>query len=197
MKIWSTGAYRDPETLLVPGTDGVYQEAEAARIKVDGAWVDVWPSEKYLYKSGDECTDITGGWTSDGYTFCNGVGTERIVQASYEKRSECMYLYCNGEGKTGILGMNTPINVTPYKKIYVDVTSYGGSTGQGMTFSMSPTKKVDFSFPGRPILPLLKDGIRYMYECDISQLSGNMYVALCCENGTQRKGYIYNIWLEP
>lgn len=62
MKIWSAGAYQDPETLLVPGIDGIYQEAEAARIKVDGAWVDVWPSRLYLYKNGNECSAVTGGW---------------------------------------------------------------------------------------------------------------------------------------
>lgn len=59
-KIYKDGAFQDaPIPKVFAG--GVEKET-TGRIWKDGSWQDVWSPRLWLYRDGDECVDVTGGW---------------------------------------------------------------------------------------------------------------------------------------
>lgn len=77
----------------------------------------------YLYKDGDQCTDVTGGWT-----FTKPASTASGYSSSLNKDGE---MYCGGQNSgNGIFSTVNPINMSDYDRLMVEF-HYDGNAGDG------------------------------------------------------------------
>ena len=100
------------------------------------ASIDIKVANKlYLYKEGNEFTNITGGWK--GYSFENNKG-------SYEFRSSSMYIASTSTmyGNTIVI-TNNKINLKSYKKLKIIATSTGLNVGRCFCLKSNHPKSND------------------------------------------------------
>lgn len=77
----------------------------------------------YLYKDGDQCEDVTGGWT-----FTKPASPASGYTSSFDKDG-C--LYCGGQNSgNGIFSTVNQINMSDYDRLIVEYY-YGGNAGDG------------------------------------------------------------------
>lgn len=70
---------------------GAFVDVEAVYATVDGVKRQVWPDRLYLYKAGDECNDVTGGWVGGsggnlGYNHSSGEETSGTIKIAETTR---------------------------------------------------------------------------------------------------------------
>lgn len=97
--------------------------------QTDAAWTERWSQNNmlYLYNEGDECTDVTGGWTV-GWTYTIG------GHYSYRKETDHLYLNAGGDQVQVAVSFTTKnfIDVSKYSKLCVEAsTSVLSNTGLG------------------------------------------------------------------
>ena len=115
------------------GNGGMY-DATTGKVEVT-AWLEkrgaggaelVKPKEYkrlYLYKDGDQCEDVTGGWT-----FTKPASPASGYTSSFDKDG-C--LYCGGQNSgNGIFSTVNPINMSDYDRLMVEF-HYDGNAGDG------------------------------------------------------------------
>lgn len=109
--IWSeaAGAFIEPEDILACGADGVYYSVPQINAPAaDGVWGQVWPERLYLYKTGDECIGVTGGWAP--YASAGATAT---------KDTDSLTITMNGDSyyQTGQFCPKKAIDFTGYSKL--------------------------------------------------------------------------------
>lgn len=65
VRVWDTNlnAYRDAKTIRRYDQElQAFVDVEAVYTTINGVKRQVWPNKLYLYKDGDECVGVTGGW---------------------------------------------------------------------------------------------------------------------------------------
>ena len=167
------------------------------------------PSKKYLYKEGDECVDVTGGWLlcgngacsdNSGYTLVNPVKNSTYISIGDSSSS----IYGISQIKTSNL-----VNLSQYNTLYIDaeITS-AYANGQSacstevLLFSTNPNlnywitsnyateicSKLDSTMSGRRIIQL-----------DISNVTSAyiLFKVYALYTPAQyRMENLYNIWVE-
>ena len=142
--------------------------------------------EGALYWYGNECEDVTGGWSAEGY--------DSSMVTAGEKHLNDFY----GKGPTGGFGTNNLILLKGMSKINFDwkgtsvlssnnisLNSYFFSTKQATW----PTYGIVKTFEGRGVA-------RIKTEVDISDMSGQpVYMAATGGHNPACSGYYYAIWL--
>lgn len=145
----------------------------------------------WLYREGDKCEVITGGWEYNKMTLWNGcnngTATEGDGYIQLKSTPSVTDAVCNA----------SPINktdVTPLSKIFINVPDvYNGSTSCGSNMSLftekplvsgSHIRRVDLKTTG-------------LHEMDVSDLSGEFYIVVNAY-GYRATATIQfdNIWLE-
>lgn len=147
----------------------------------------------FLYKTGDECIDITGGFISSPYTLA---GTSVTVI----KNSDNMQLNPNGTGRHTTLSHNTAINLTKYKSIYFDievVSTLGGNQWPRLGLSVNNNQN-DYGVGEVTIENTIG---RKLYHIDLTDKTDLAFVKAHINCGTGAVSpfmniKIYNIWLE-
>ena len=186
--------YYDPETDMkyLKNQDGEWEFVEYGGLL-----------RKYLYNSGDECTEVVGGWTAYNYrwsqaTSQNG-GTPILTQTQTAMTVGTKTQYAMGSVFT-----NNVIDLTKYSKFKIDFDtnspSSNTSAASSNSFVVSITKeKNDLYEPEKYILSHISVAHTGVEELDISDLSGTYYVALQITNNLSSSLYqadINQIWLE-
>ena len=150
------------------------------------------PPPLYLYKEGDECVDITGGWnlTETANTSTGTVQTEKRNNSIY------MRVVANsstGHGATGITA--NLINFTDYKTIYFDC-DIGHSDQYDRNYmgivNSSNTALAQYILKASTDLP------RQIISLDVSNIRDG-YIRLCPStvlSGKWGEFILYNCWLE-
>lgn len=179
----------------------------SAKQYVNGAWVDKtatsyrggkWTGwELVLYDAGDECTDVTGGWTS--------INDSGAGKSTFTKNSDHMSITSSF---TSILDFsrytytNLLINPTGYSKLnilydYSDTLS-GSSSYTNFFLGMHNKNVGDYNFDARKVLA---KGTGVIASCDVSSISTQKYVVMFCNmygnSGTRVDIKIRKIWLSP
>lgn len=147
----------------------------------------------FLYKTGDECIDITGGFISCPYTLA-GTSVEVI------KNSDNIQLNPNGTGKHTSLSHNTAINLTKYKSIYFDievVSILGANQWPRLGLSTNNNQN-DYEVGEVTIENTIG---RKLYHIDLTDKTDLAFVKAHINSGTGAVSpfmniKIYNIWLE-
>ena len=116
----------------VTATDGNKTKSVTVDIATDGEVENVVLAyDMVLYDAGNECTDITGGWTSSGYTSSRTVksGTKYDTYMYFPSLSDNNSLY--------VLGTNNTIQFGKFSKLIISVES---SSGVSNDCVITPTK---------------------------------------------------------
>lgn len=85
-----------------------------AKTYKDGACVD-WITECYLYNEGDQCSDITGGWGKNGWTWG---GYANSIQG-LNINSDHIKLSANPPSYVAAVGTNEKVDLSRYKSLEV------------------------------------------------------------------------------
>ena len=118
------GAFKDAETPLIWD-----EQAQAWKDSVGlvwnesaQAWEERWSAQKilYLYDQGNQCADITGGW-SNGWSYGGG-GTTSLLDNEFRVSADY------GQNAKG-LETNKAIDVSEYTKLIAEVTPLYCSDG--------------------------------------------------------------------
>jgi len=148
-------------------------------------------NHQYLYKSGQEFSSLTGGWSSNGYSYSDANGKYTITAG--KKYNDYMYFEPTNSTSSAtlnrnILGTNNLIDLNGYNKMYVHYNHIGTATG-GMAVATVTTKAL-----ANHVGVALQLGEHTEY-IDISTINQGYIVAHTCNN-SERKFQVYEIWLE-
>jgi hypothetical protein len=147
-------------------------------------------TKTYLYKQGDECAAITGGWALKN-TYGSG---------TYTEYADHMFIQAltgdNGYINAGTANM---IDVTNYNTLYIDldatVSGGGANTAVYVGTTINPAS---WSFSAAFITNTSKS--RQVVAVDVSALTGNHYIVIQSSRqsaaGQTSLLNVYNVWLE-
>lgn len=156
---------------------------------------DAPPPPLYLYKDGDECVDITGGWEFKQSNGSSSTGTRQL-----EKREDCIYMKVVANSSTGH-GADTTISLG------IDVSEYNylcfdckiGHTdaydrGYLLLINESGSSTIASYTLGKS-----KQLERQVIKLDISNIKQIGKARLSCStviSGNWGENILYNCWLE-
>lgn len=131
--------------------------------------VDLGDGKLWLYREGDQCTNVTGGWTADGYTW--SASTSYSINAG-EKNADNMYCQAKGSNSATLLGTAKAIDLTGFSTLRLDgECNFGGiriCTSKAIT-SSTIVKEAEVAG-----------------ELDISDLTGSYYIVVSAQNNASR-----------
>lgn len=148
----------------------------------------------WLYKNGDECNSITGGWDY----FTSGYANTTYLKG--EKLSNCLYSKISkGSAKCITPTTINAINLKDYKYIYIKLNlSHGGELTKSIQdFAIRTSKNIQ----ARAALISIDKAGTNTYSIDISSLTGSYYITFDTYiNANFTDSYIsssiYEIWAE-
>ena len=139
-----------------------------------GSWVD-WAV--FLYNEGDECTDLTGGWSAYAYKQSGASSSVEETAPTVSRGSSSMTVRHNSswEGyKHGVVLTNNSVDVTNFSTLSINVTAYTLSdANEGLRLILTKTKGNGFSIIAS--CSLNSTGVKTV---NISSISGNYYVGI-------------------
>ena len=139
----------------------------------------------WLYREGDECEDVTGGWSVDGWNFGQWTGINPV------KEDDCLNFYTIGSHDNRNAGTQLPVSFDGYSVLKIDYSS-NETAGE---FFVTPTKVADDWVKN----PKFEDtsSIRKVFTIDISDLSGSYYIgAMSWPYDFDYGIKLYQMWLE-
>lgn len=156
----------------------------------------------YLFKEGDECKDITGGWKAlaiaDNSTSSTSNQVNPVIpNFTLNKEEGYMNLYLKStQGfQSGGLIINNKIDYKEYKKICVEITATLGKYNSGSAISIyrntsEPNWGADLCYTN-PITEKKK------FEQNIEKSDEDIFIYIQShKNDGEANCNIYNIWLE-
>ena len=132
---------------------------------------------RYLYKSGDKCTDITGGWKASGWPYDN----DYAVAPSIDYQDTYVKLTISGNKSANKDGVFEPVNridLTDVDKIQFKFNSVTSSTTD-YTFvrcGVFDRSQKSFTAISSSMLPLNSSDV--CIDVDVSSISGLQYVGV-------------------
>ncbi len=142
--------------------------------------------EGALYWYGNECSDITGGWSADGYNLNSSSYPNGLITPT--KNTNNFYLP-SGTWKQSIIGTVNTINTINYNRIKFIVTSNNDQPHLGVV-----SAKITAEDGARTMTGTTTNGV---FELDLSSYQGNYYPYFRNSNGRgEADGYAYAVWLE-
>ena len=145
-------------------------------------WLDANFTSLVLLDKSDVKSEITGGWSTSGYTFYGSTNTQTFAIGS-----NGITLTTSG-GRIGI-ATNNAIDITNYSKLVVK-GNFTSITGSGMGIHLSTTKSFNASTNKHSILASDTE-----ITIDISDLTGLYYIGFG-QNDNYTVGTVYSIKLQ-
>lgn len=173
----------------VTATDGTRTKKQD--VLVDGAFEYEIEIEylTWLYREGDECEGVTGGWGREGWTTSEPSWS---ITAVATKNDDNMYLAAPARNCYCLAATTNPIDFTGYSKIHVEIAT--GSDSSASEFELTTGK--DF-YTNKLLYQIIKQTNRGVVTVDVSGIDEFAYIAFASGGGVStRWARIYNIWLE-
>ena len=85
-----------------------------------GEWVDLWNGS--LYDSGNEYTEITGGWVAEGKAMGNWEGARGVGTPVLTKHSDNMVFSVSSNGNGAMFYTKNKINLANYTTLHLECT---------------------------------------------------------------------------
>lgn len=168
-------------TWTVTATDGTDTASETVEITKEGENVSVELSYTlWLYKNGDQCVDVTGGWSNSNYVN-GGVAYNPPTFAA----DNMQYTAISSKG-TGV-GTVNPINFKGKTTLHLEALAEAGL----MYCSIVSTK--NYTTP-LTYIQLTTNNTKTEYTLDVSAIETDAYIFIFC--GPSGKGNVYNVRLE-
>lgn len=171
------------------------------------AYTEILPTQvinyTMLYDAGDECVDVTGGWSLDGYSYSHygtSASTPSVTYAmsSGTKMDDHLYLVCSGQYKLQGLGIVNPIDMSGYSVLgsYFEVTGSNAAYNMQVLIASSKTMRTGLGTPnavgffGAESTP----GYKGLMLGDISAYDYD-YVFAMSENANNRSAKMYSLFI--
>lgn len=177
-------------TYTVRATLGTDSSSEEVGVDTVGQYIVEISYNLWLYREGDECEEVTGGWSINGYTHTWSKG----VLTAATKNSDHIYMNPTTSTQISCLATNNAIDLTKYSKLCIDCegANYDGFIELGVT-----TSKYRFIASEYSTSNYWGDGAeRYARTVDISSINGARYFWMYSAADANRWAKAYKIWLE-
>ena len=156
--------------------------SENVMIAYDGETqtLDKW----YLYKNGNEHTNLTGGWSADGYTHYNP-----LKEAQKEENRIC---FIGSNSYNQLSGTENTIDISRFSTIYVDLEVTGVySNGASLNIVIGYDKIISNMIIEQDAGSIKE---RKTIPIDVSAVDGNVYIAVFVQTSADCSGCLYNCW---
>ena len=150
----------------------------------NGAWVS---THLYLYHSGDECADVTGGWKSMRYASdkTSSIGT-------LTRGSAYIKLSVNGQDIRAYTAYR--IDLTDYNSLHVNVSSVYESVNWRYSVEISSSLGTTVSSTTNVASANVYGAGEYVI--DVSSISGSYYICVCLWAVNSQYMTFDKVWLE-
>lgn len=138
------------------------------------------PERLYLYKDGDECVDVTGGFI----IYKNNANT--VPVGVFESKDS--YIELDATKGYASCGSNNTINVSEFKTLYID-----SETNDSNAICCFTTVQNLVTTNRVAVVETTKNGVRGVVSIDISKLNSSYFLGLGLGTSITK---IYKIWLE-
>lgn len=168
----------------VTATDG--EQTTTQEVVVDAAKeyeIEVYLNRLYLYREGDECEDVTGGYV-------NGGASGDTSGAGFYKEADHLKLTHPTDG-TQVCRTVNMVDLTEYSKIYIEVSTSTGAYNNPIIRISTGTEHGSTNVINQDFAP---SATKVVYSVDISNVNGVYYVKPTLYWGAYAN--FYNIWLE-
>lgn len=171
----------------VTATDGTDTASETVAITAEGQFVNVelsyWNGE--LYDTGNEFTDVTGGWVADALGQQTGGWKE--VAPTLTKGSASMTVQMSTKEGNGCVHMENSVDMSKFTTLEANISGFSGGTDIVDQSYMSIYKKGNNPYHAAAAkITILSAGT---FTLDIGALSGEYDVAFGCANNTKTMEY--------
>lgn len=142
----------------------------------------------WLYRAGDECEEVTGGWGTSGYS-----SSAHTLSAATKNTNNFYFVSTTSAVKQ--LGTLSAIDFTGYTTLKVSVNNvsrYSSSTDVVVVAIQSTKVRENTWFGGIGSTTLGNQ----TYELNVSDINQTGYVVLYVGKANGCNGYVYNVWLE-
>lgn len=133
-------ALKENEIRLIPGGAKQYVSGEWKDVEyqlwVDGKWLEGSSSGTLLFADGNQYTDITGGWSGDGWTAHGGYQT-----SAGTVDSSGITVTTTSETKIFVIGTNEKVDLSKVKTIYAIVDEYEKNVYNEAYFAVNSIEK--------------------------------------------------------
>jgi hypothetical protein len=154
----------------------------------------------YLYSYGDNCTDVTGGWELAAYNATEASITPYIQYVNNHVAGEspdygnCFELIAYVNNSAGIYRTVNPIDLTMYNTVQASYMTYRSNSTQCFLGIIDPNAT------SGNVAYLTATGAGMTWRpgtIDISNLTGEYYVAACCWRATDIDSiFVRNLYLQ-
>ena len=175
-------------TYTVRGTLGDKVQNKEAHIEIAGQYEVEINYKLWLYREGDECEDVTGGWYQNtNYTYSNGI----FNNSSYvlRKNADNLELPSYGTSCSNATTKNK-IDFSVYSKLFVDAITVSTETHLVTAASANTTGNLQTNV----IANLNPTSTRAVYEINVSTLNDERYLVFMSYSARHNK--VYRAWLE-
>lgn len=144
----------------------------------------------YLYNRGDECTEITGGWSTQGDS-----------GGSITKNSNNVYINCTGVNNKStyrIIYANDPIDLTDIATLSINVTSRA-TDGTGSDYYLYICSKIPSGYSAFNAVASAKIESDGVTELDVNNIDGEYYIVVGVRIAGVAsyyvKSYLSEVWM--
>lgn len=144
----------------------------------------------WLYKYGDECEDVTGGWDISGKTWSGQSvqsHTKNSSDIAISKSSSTSYVRC--------ITTNNKINLANLSRLVINA-NISATYGSGALVTSASSTNLKYDASGNSLIGAITTTGSQDYTFDISSLSDSRYLDIACYTSYYATGNIYKIWLE-
>lgn len=180
-------------TWTVSCTDGTQTASKTVSITAEGQAATVKLAYNLrLFDNGDECTDVTGGWTISDYQFGYPPASDMLIKPTITDR---ILLY--GQDEAQVVGMGTAnsIDLTGYSKLSIDFETLGtyGVYTSGTLYLLPD--KIANQYQAVAKLEFGNDiGARKVETIDVSSINTPVYVFLWATHEASLTSYKTDIF---
>lgn len=145
----------------------------------------------YLYNFGDECVDITGGWSLNGVS--NYWGSQ-ISFSQIEKQEDSMYIVpTSNNSSVRCIFSQYALDMGKYTHFYAKIKA--GDAFGTLSFTSSRYFTYDNDFDASSVELYYRDGQYDVYKLNVANLTGGKYIRIH-RWGSQQDCRIYAIWAD-
>lgn len=186
-----------------------WTDCTSAQVQENGVWVEKLQKPRtYLYKDGDECTNITGGWKYQPYNYYSPAFTSKTP--IIERRPDSLYtkLTFSSSFDCSLIGTVNVIDVSKYSKMCCEVSakcSYSGAQW-GNILAFKNEYKMNYRYSDLASIQVCYGGYNgpssesnhTLYECDISSISKAAFAIehVCDADYSPDFVQLFKLWLE-
>lgn len=195
-QIWNSTGTSSPVEFNALKKNGLQVYPISAKQYISGKWVDKTAKSyqggkwvdwiTYLYNLGDECEDITGGWTviREGYggSFTNS-GEELVIQSGGAQNG----VFCTTKNK---------VDLTNAKTVHFSVSTATGTSAAGIGYLVTNANSSWNDWQDLAASTWSdSETVVKEYTVNVPDVPGEYYIGFICYGGSDRSVGCNKIWL--